>query len=407
MNIKADILILGGGAAGFFAAVHAARLNPQLRVVVAEKSSKLLSKVLVSGGGRCNVTHECYDKGVLVGNYPRGGPGLRQIFGRWGPEETVAWFESMGVKLKTEADGRMFPQTNRSETVARCLLSEAERLEVAIQLNTHYTSVQVVDQGFVLQSAQGSAHCKHLLVATGGHPKAEAYAWLAALGHRIVPPVPSLFTFNLPAHPITELMGVSVTDARVRLPQFKKATQGPVLITHWGLSGPAVLRLSALAARDLQACGYLYDVEIHWLPAYHEDQIRHLLLRHQKEKPQALALGSWPFALPSRLVRYLGIRAGLDPDKVWADIRLKDLNRLAALLAHDSYEAKGKTTFKEEFVTAGGVHLGDVNLSDMQSRKVPGLFFAGEVLDIDGVTGGFNFQAAWSTGWIAAQGMAG
>jgi len=405
MTLNTDVIILGGGAAGFFAAVNTARLNPHLKVAVIEKSSKLLSKLLISGGGRCNVTHHCFDKEVLVGNYPRGGRALKQIFARWGPEETVGWFAQRGVRLKTETDGRMFPNTDRSETIARCLLSEAEKYGVSVYLNTHYHHLEQRDGHFHLSGPTGSARCNKLLVATGGHPKADAYQWLAQLGHRIVPPVPSLFTFNLPQNPITGLMGVSVPEVRIRLSEIKKEASGPLLITHWGLSGPAVLRLSALAARNLYDCQYHFSVAIHWLPGLNEEQIRNQLLQQQSSRPQSIALQNLSVSLPARLASYLGERAGIHPDKRWAEVRQKDVNRLAALLANDTYEAKGKTTFKEEFVTAGGVHLGDVDLSDMQSKHVPGIYFAGEVLDIDGVTGGFNFQSAWSTGWIAAQGM--
>ncbi|NBU71148.1 MAG: NAD(P)/FAD-dependent oxidoreductase [Bacteroidetes bacterium] len=403
MTLTADVLVLGGGAAGFFAAVNTARLNPRLKVVVVEKSAKLLAKVLISGGGRCNVTHHCFDKGTLVGHYPRGGAGLRQVFARWGPEETIEWFAKRGVPLKTELDGRMFPTTDRSETIARCLLLEAEKYGVSVYLNTHYNQIEYIDEQFQLRGPHGAARCKKLLVATGGHPKAEAYQWLAPLGHRIVSPVPSLFTFNLPKHPITELMGVAVPETRIRLPELKKEVTGPLLITHWGLSGPAVLRLSALAARELHDRQYHFSVAIHWLPSLHEEQIRNQLLQQQSDRPHAVAVQYLPFPLPTRLARFLGERAGVLPDKRWMEVRQKDINRLAGLLAHDTYEAKGKTTFKEEFVTAGGVHLGDVNLTDMQSKHVPGLYFAGEVLDIDGVTGGFNFQSAWSTGWVAAE----
>ena len=407
MNLKVDVLVLGGGAAGFFAAVNAARLNRRLRVALVEKSSKVLSKVLVSGGGRCNVTHHCLEPGILVGNYPRGGNVLRQVFARWGTEDTIHWFGQRGVPLKTEADGRMFPVTDRSETVARCLLTEAEKYGVGVLLNTHYETIRAVDGGFVLEGPGGTARCSQLLVATGGHPKGEAYRWLEDLGHRIVPPVPSLFTFNLPQNPITELMGVSVPEATVRLTAFKKSTTGPLLITHWGLSGPAILRLSALAARDLNACQYRFEFSVQWLPTLHEDQIREHLLKQQKDFNQSQAIGHLGLGLPARLVRYLVEKVGLDPSKRWSEWSRKDLNRFTALLANDTYQAQGKTTFKEEFVTAGGVHLGDVNWTDMQSKRVPNLYFAGEVLDIDGVTGGFNFQAAWSTGWLAAKGMAG
>lgn len=407
MNLKVDVLVLGGGAAGFFAAVNAARLNRGLRVALVEKSSKVLSKVLVSGGGRCNVTHHCLEPGILVGNYPRGGNVLRQVFARWGTEDTIEWFSQRGVPLKTEADGRMFPVTDRSETVARCLLTEAEKYGVGVLLNTHFETIRAVEKGFVMEGPGGTAHCGKLLVATGGHPKGEAYRWLEVLGHRIVPPVPSLFTFNLPQNPITELMGVSVPEATVRLPAFKRSSTGPLLITHWGLSGPAILRLSALAARDLNACQYRFDFSVQWLPALHEDQIREHLFKQQKAHGSAMASGHLALGLPARLVRYLLDKADLDSSKRWSEWSRKEVNRFAALLANDTYQAQGKTTFKEEFVTAGGVHLGDVNLTDMQSKRVPNLYFAGEVLDIDGVTGGFNFQAAWSTGWLAAQGMAG
>lgn len=398
-----DFVVLGGGAAGFFAAVNAARNHPALRVLILEKTDKLLAKVRISGGGRCNLTHACFDNRELISFYPRGQKELTQLFARFNPGNTVEWFESRGVKLKTEADGRMFPVSDDSGSIVDCLLREANHYGVEIRLKSEVENIKPLDKGFLLQTPTGKITAAQLLIATGGHPKKEAYAWLEVLGHSIVTPVPSLFTFNLPKHPITELMGVAVSQVRVRLPAYKQEQSGPLLITHWGLSGPAVLKLSALAARDLAAANYHYRVQLCWLPEMDADLLRELFENCRKHAAQVKVINRLELTLPTRLKAWMLERAGFMPDQRWQETSNKQINRLIDLLLNDVYDAQGKTTFKEEFVTSGGVSRKEIDFRTMESRLIPGLYFAGEVIDIDALTGGFNFQAAWSAGWVVAK----
>jgi len=370
--------------------------------VILEKTDKFLAKVRISGGGRCNVTHACFDPRELVKFYPRGKKELPQLFARFSTGDTVEWFESRGVKLKTEADGRMFPVSDDSASIVDCLLREATRFGVEIRLKSEVESLKPLEAGFLLQTPTGKITAAKVLIAAGGHPKKEAYAWLEELGHTIVTPVPSLFTFNLPKHPITELMGVAVQQVRVRLPQYKQEQTGPLLITHWGLSGPAVLKLSALAARDLADAQYRYRVQLSWLPEFDADLLREMFEDYRKKAGQAKVINRLELDLPARLKAWMLDRAGITPDQRWQETSNKHINRLIELLLNDQYDAQGKTTFKEEFVTSGGVNLKEVDFRTMESRVVPGLYFAGEVLDIDALTGGFNFQAAWSAGWAVA-----
>lgn len=397
------IAVIGGGAAGFFSAIHAAMANKTNEVTIYEKSSKLLAKVLVSGGGRCNVTHACFENNRLTTNYPRGERQLKSAFSRFSTTDTIAWFEARGVKLKTEEDGRMFPTTDSSETIANCLLEAAKKLKITIELNTEIKSIQTDINGrFLLETAKGKVHTDKVIVTTGGSPKADGFAWLKNLGHQIETPVPSLFTFNVPNESITELMGISVNPAKVKILNTKYEFAGPLLITHWGFSGPAVLKLSSFAARDLANVNYDFEVQIAWLNDKKEDFVRNELMNLKAANPVKHVRNLFPYTqLSKRLQDYLFVRAGIDADKNWADISKADINKLVEVLLYDTYAVKGKTTFKEEFVTCGGVSLDDVQLKNMESKRVKGLYFAGEVLDIDGITGGFNFQAAWTTGFIA------
>lgn len=400
-------IILGGGAAGFFAAVNTARLNPDQRVIILEKSNKLLSKVRVSGGGRCNVTHACFDAALLSRNYPRGEKPLRQAFSRFAATDTVAWFSQRGVQLKTEADGRMFPVTDNSQTIIDCLLREAETHHVEIRLQTEVTGITREGELFLLQLADGKTmQCNNLLIATGGHPKSAGYDLLRSLGHTIAEPVPSLFTFNMPGNPVRELMGVSVEKALVKIPGLKAGQEGPLLITHWGMSGPAILKSSAWGARVLNDAQYRFDARITWVQGQSEQEWRENLLRFREQEKHKQVSNANPLPIPKRLWDFFTWRAGLDASLRWADVSNKQLNKLLEMLLNDTYRVEGKTTFKEEFVTCGGLQLNEVDFKTMESRVVPHLYFAGEVLDIDGVTGGFNFQAAWTTGMIAAQAMA-
>lgn len=397
-----EVIVIGGGAAGFFAAINAAALDPTNKVTVIEKSNKLLSKVLISGGGRCNVTHACFDNAALIKNYPRGEKELRNAFSKFTTTDTIEWFKKHGVSLKAEEDGRMFPVSNSSQTIATCLLQEAQRLGVKIRTQITIKEIVKASPGFVLKTDGENIACDKLVIATGGNSKSEAYEWLRKIGHTIVPPVPSLFTFNIPNNDITDLMGISVPLAKIKIQGTKLETQGPLLITHWGLSGPAVLKGSAWGARILNELGYDFKVHIDWLCKYKEDDLREELLFQKENLAPKQVLNTNPLELPKRLWEYFVEKAGIDGTMRWADVNKKQINALVQILIRDEYHVKGKTTFKEEFVTCGGISLKEIDFAKMESKKVPGLYFAGEVLDIDGITGGFNFQSAWTTGWIAA-----
>ena len=397
------LIVIGGGAAGFFCAVNAARMHPGLEVLILEKSNKLLSKVKVSGGGRCNTTHACFEIGDLVKKYPRGQQFLKKSFHWFYTKDTLEWFEERGVHLKTEQDGRMFPETNDSQTIINCLLQEADKYGVKVLLQTEVTSVKATE-GFELLTANGkSFQCQWLCVATGGYPKASMFEWLTALGHQIETPVPSLFTFNLPKHPITALMGVAVERAQVKINGTKLVEEGPLLITHWGLSGPVVLKLSAWGARQLADAAYQYQITVNWVPDYHENSLRDAWHGIRTSLSAQKIINRNPFGLPSRIWVFLLETAGINPESRWADLASKDQNKLIQLLTGHSFQVNGKTTFKEEFVTCGGIKLSEIDPNTMMSKKIPNLFFVGEVMDIDGVTGGFNFQNAWTSGWIAAK----
>ena len=408
------MVVLGGGAAGFFGAIACAEANPDSPVILLEKTGKLLAKVRVSGGGRCNVTHACETPAQLVAHYPRGSKQLKAAFQQFGVADTIAWFARRGVALKTEADGRMFPTTDSSETIARALEDAAGRAGVRIVNNISADEIQTLPEGgFRLKlSGSGAAQFGHvlpasrLLIATGGNPKSANYDWLRALGHHIAEPVPSLFTFNVPNSPLSELMGVSVPQARVVLAGEKLQYEGPLLVTHWGVSGPAVLKLSAWGARRLSELGYVGTALINWVPSYTEETLRPWLQQFRQENGKKTVAANPQFGLPQRLWRNLTEQAGIGPELRWSDVPAKAQNRLLELLLRSPLAVRGKTTYKEEFVTCGGVSLDEIDLKTMQSRRVPGLYFAGEVLDIDGITGGFNFQAAWTTGFLAGRAMA-
>ena len=401
------IVIIGGGAAGFFAALSAKAHSPTAHVVLLEKGNKLLAKVRVSGGGRCNVTHHLLEPRKLAQHYPRGGKFLRKAFDRWSVKDTIAWFEGRGVQLKTEEDGRMFPVTDSSQTIIDVLVKEALRLGVDVKLNCGVKALEPTATGFsLLLDDGGTLASDRVIVTSGGHPKVDGYGWLAALGLPIVPPAPSLFTFNLINKSMAGLMGVVAPQAIVRIPAMKLEAAGPVLVTHWGLSGPAVLRLSAWGARELQAVQYRYIVHVNWI-GLKEEAARIALNEAWEANPKKQAINGCPFALPDRLWAFLLSKSGIAAAKPCADVGKHDRNRLLDILVNEKHPAQGKTTFKEEFVTAGGVALEAVDPQTLQCTTIPGLFFAGEVLDIDGITGGFNFQAAWTTGWIAGKNAVG
>jgi predicted Rossmann fold flavoprotein len=396
------IVVIGGGAAGFFAAIHAAA-GGKNEVVLLEKTSKLLQKVKVSGGERCNVTNSCTDMKQLCLNYPRGDKQLRSAFTKFSTTDTIKWFEDRKVKLKTEPDGRMFPASDSSQTIIDCLIKEANKNKVTIETETEVKEIIPSFHGgfdvFLKNSTR--IFCDKVIVATGGSPKEESLLWLKSLGHEIIEPVPSLFTFNIPDNPIVELMGLSVDPAKVRIPDAKLEYSGPVLITHWGLSGPAILKLSSFGARKLADRDYDFSIQINWLNEKKEDALRQELFNIKAANPTKQVGKLLPFKLPARLTKFLLDKSSIDESKNWAEVSKEEINKLAQNILFDTYHVLGKTTFKEEFVTCGGVSLNDVDFKSMQSKKVKGLHFAGEVLDIDGLTGGFNFQAAWTTGYIA------
>jgi predicted Rossmann fold flavoprotein len=402
------IAVIGGGAAGFFGAITCASQNPKAKVVIFEKTGKLLSKVRVSGGGRCNVTHNCFNPTELTKFYPRGNKQLKKPFQEFGAENTVNWFEKRDVKLKTEVDGRMFPVTDNSETIIDCLLREAEKAKIEILTHTDISEIiPQNDNSFLLKSAKGRQwNAAKVLITTGGQNKPENYEWLAELGHKIEKPVPSLFTFNVPQSYLKELMGISVPRAIVKIVGQKLESEGPLLITHWGFSGPAVLRLSAWGARLLNELNYKFSISINWVPDFTEETLRAELQSYKNLHAKKIISSNPFFGLPQRLWKVFTEQAGISAELRWLDISNKSLNKLLETLLRGIFEVSGKTTFKEEFVTCGGVALSEVDMQTLQSKRVPNLFFAGEVLDIDGITGGFNFQAAWTTSYLAGCAMA-
>lgn len=404
MTLPLTLVIVGGGAAGFFGAIACAQGNPLNRVILLEKARQVLSKVKVSGGGRCNVTHHCFDPKTLITFYPRGSKELLGAFHHFQPKDTIQWFEERGVLLKTEQDGRMFPVTDSSETIINCLMSQAKQVGVDLRTECGVESIVRHDGGFKLLLSKGEeVICDRLLIATGSSSK--GYQWIESLGHHIVPQVPSLFTFNVPTSPLLELSGASVPLVKVKIQGTSLEQMGPLLLTHWGFSGPAILKLSAWGARQLHEMQYKAILLINWLPQMTQEALRSSLLQMKQLSPGKLIGNESPFDLPKKLWKKLTERAGIVPDTRWCVLSKMHLNALLQELSAGSYKIDGKSTYKEEFVTCGGVNLSEVDFKSMQSKICPGLYFAGEVLDIDGVTGGFNFQSAWTTSWIAGKAM--
>lgn len=402
------LLVIGGGAAGFFCAVNAARLAPSLEVVLVEKSSKLLSKVRVSGGGRCNLTHACFEISEMSKRYPRGSNFVKKSFHKFFTTDTIEWFRERGVDSKQEEDGRMFPVTDSSQSVIDCLLREANKYRIEILMNREVKALNKSDKQWKVEFGNGiELEADFVCIACGGFPKVSMFEWITNTGHSIEEPVPSLFTFNMPGNPITSLMGVAVNEAIVKVSGTKLQERGPVLITHWGLSGPAILKLSAWGARDLKDLNYDFKITINWLPEYHENSIREKLLDIKETNRLQFIQTRNFFGLPQRLWQYFCVRSEINEQLKWADLPSAKLNRLCKNLCADEMQVNGKTTFKEEFVTAGGIKLNEVNVQTMESKLNPGLFFAGEILNVDGITGGYNFQHAWTSGFIAAETIAG
>ena len=398
------IAVIGGGAAGFFAALSVKEHHPNHEVVLFEKTSKILSKVKVSGGGRCNLTHDCSDIAILCEAYPRGGKKLKSLFYQFNITDTIAWFESRGVAIKTEKDGRMFPVSDQSQSIIDCLVTEMTRLKVALRLGHSITKMEQEGQYWKLEFADAeSQNFDAVIIATGGSPKLKGFDWLSDLGHSIIPPIPSLFTFNMPNEPIKELMGLVVENARVKIKGTKIQIQGPLLITHWGMSGPAILKASSFGARELSERNYNFEIQINWVDQTNTELLFEQLQEFSQQHPQKGIGNQKAFPLPNRLWNFLLQKAAIPTDRKWIEIGKKKFRQLAALLTQDSYQVAGKTTFKEEFVTCGGVDLSEIDLKTMQSKKLSNLYFAGEVIDVDAITGGYNFQAAWSGGYCAGK----
>ena len=405
--------VIGGGAAGFFGAIAAADANPKAQVLLFEAGRETLAKVKISGGGRCNVTYGCFEPATLVQYYPRGGKVLRGVFSRFQPKDTIAWFELRGVKLKTEPDGRLFPTTDDSGTIVDCLMDEADRVRVKVKTSAGVKSVQRSATGFSIGMRNGETiQCDRILLATGS--SAQGYQMARELGHSVIPTVPSLFTFNVRDRRLEGLAGVSVPDAMVKLQPALDANlgvnlgakleqSGPLLVTHWGLSGPAVLKLSAWGARTLYELHYKTTLTVNWLPQSKPEGLRAELMKVKTQLAKKSVGPNCPVILPRRLWESLIAAAGIPSELRWSDVSKVMLTALLKELLQGEYAITGKGVFKDEFVTCGGVDLKEVDFKTMESRICPGLYFAGEVLDIDGVTGGFNFQSAWSTGWIAGQ----
>ena len=403
-----EIAIVGGGAAGFFAAIAAAQANPSCKVSLFERSSRFLSKVRISGGGRCNVTHALFDPRTFTTRYPRGERELISPFHRFSADDTVAWFEARGVRLKREEDGRMFPVTDSSETIIDCLINEAKNAGVRLLTRKSIENARArTEAGFELKFSDGELMtCDRLLLATGGCRSIGGVVGLVRLlGHTVEPPVPSLFSLHVPTPWLRSLPGISVADVEVSVEKLRE--RGPLLITHNGISGPSVLRLSAWGARILHEKNYQFALRVNWVPEMNEEELRTEFQSRRKTEPIRRVSNSPIGPIPARLWEKLVSNAGILPETIWTSLTRAGTNELIRQLCATELEVDGKSLNKEEFVTCGGVRLREINFKTMESRVTPNLYFAGELLDIDGITGGFNFQAAWTTGWLAGHAMAG
>lgn len=395
-----DVIIVGGGAAGFFTAINITERNPRLSIAILERGKEVLSKVRISGGGRCNVTHACFDPKELTQFYPRGEKELLGPFHQFCSGDTIAWFEEHGVTLKIEEDGRMFPESDSSQTIIDCFLKAVNKLGIKVFTGISVQGFFAKDDLWKLDTTQGGYQCKKLVITTGSNPK--IWSMMEDIGHTIVPPVPSLFTFNIKDKRIKDLMGVA-TPAEVKVKGTKLEASGPLLITHWGMSGPGILRLSAWGARALAEKNYQFHIIVNWVPQFSKDSVLEELQELKKEHAKKNVIKRSLFELPNRLWERIVLAAEIGEDVKWADLNNKQLNSLSEQLTEAEFHVNGKSTFKDEFVTAGGIDLKEVNFKTMQSKKYSNLYFAGEVLNIDAITGGFNFQNAWTTSYIVAQ----
>ncbi len=410
---KKKVVVVGGGAAGFFCAIQVAELHPHWEIIILEKSNKLLSKVKVSGGGRCNVTHACPDVEVLLKKYPRGPRFLKKAFYQFATKNTIEWFAKNGVQLHTEKDGRMFPTTNSSDTIIDCFLRKIHQYKIQvltqhevldIKLHAENKSSTTLKNNFTIQlQGRENMQADAICLATGGMLKSDRLSWLTQFGHSIVAPVPSLFTFNTVDKKITTLMGVAVDKASIQWRGNKNIEIGPLLITHWGVSGPAAIKLSAWCAREMAEANYEGAIIINWTSSFNESTLKMEWINFRMDFGKREMGSKNPFELPQRLWHFLLQEAGIAINTKWADLKSANQQTLIQLLTRYTLDIKGKTTFKEEFVTCGGVDVKDIDAQTMESKLVPGLHFAGEMMDVDGITGGFNFQHAWTSGWLAAQ----
>lgn len=398
-----DVIIVGGGAAGFFTAINLGERHPNLKIALVERGKEVLAKVRISGGGRCNVTHACFDPKELVQYYPRGAKELLGPFHQFCCGDTIEWFSKYGVELKIEDDGRMFPITDSSQTIIDCFIQAAAQYKIDVLQGISVQGVFQTGQGWKLDTSKEGMTCSQLVFTTGSNPK--IWQMMTDLGHRLVDPVPSLFTFNIKDKRIADLMGVA-TPATVQVKGTKLEATGPLLITHWGMSGPGILRLSAWGARLLADKNYQFQLIVNWLPQFEREDLMDHLKNFKLEHAKKTVCKRGLFDFPTRLWERLVLAAGINETLTWADLSNKHLQTLISELQEGHYQVNGKSTFKDEFVTAGGIDLRDVNFKTMESKSCRNLYFAGEILDIDAITGGFNFQNAWTTGFLAAQAIA-
>ncbi len=404
--MNCDVVVVGGGAAGFFAAINIKKIKPNAHVILVEKTNKLLSKVRISGGGRCNVTHNCPNPFELARYYPRGQKFLKSVFAKFGVDETIAWFQSEGIELKTESDNRMFPVTDSSETIASCFEDLAKKSNILILKQVEIENVIYDSESILLQLGNSETiTTKFLVCSSGGVNVDSKISYLKSLNLNWVPSVPSLFTFNIPKHPLTELMGISVPMGKIKVVGVKPVYEGPILITHWGLSGPAVLKSSSWLAKELNALNYAFSILVSWVNYESEERFKLELFESLNGNNQKKIANENYLNLPTRLWKLMLDLAQIPEDKKCSELSNNDKNKLVELIIKMPLNVQGKTTFKEEFVTAGGLDLAEINPVDCSSKKYPEIYFCGEILDIDGITGGFNFQAAWSTSFLAARGI--
>ena len=403
MNTKYDIVIVGGGAAGFFTAINIVEKNPKIKVCILERGQEVLGKVRISGGGRCNVTHACFVPNDLVKNYPRGEKELRGPFNQFCSGDTIDWFEKKGIELKIEEDGRMFPVSNSSQTIIDCFLDATKKLNIDVLTSQSVQSIFKTENHWKVETNHETYVCKSLILTTGSNPK--IWEILQNMGHSIIEPVPSLFTFNIKDARIKDLMGLS-TLATVKVKNSKLQASGPLLITHWGMSGPGILKLSAWGARELAVKKYQFAISVNWLNNVTLEEIATILRELKLEHSKKAVSKKSPFDLPNRLWENIVLASGINAETKWADLNKVQLSNLANQLTNAEFQVNGKSTFKEEFVTAGGIDLKEVNFKTMESKILSNLYFAGEIVNIDAITGGFNFQNAWTSGYIVANNLA-